>query len=169
MADLPDERIGLYKPAFSYTGIDFFGPLVVKHSKRTRTIQARFKHCGAVFVCLTARAVHLDLVRDLSTDSFLLALIRFMARRGKPKVIWTDNGTNFIGTERELSVLLKDLNQTEIENSLNENVRNFQKLKKHKYLIKYNITQKRFCLKILFYIFSFVFVVSHLKIRPVVH
>ena len=41
-----------------------------------------------------------------------------MARRGKPKTIWTDNGTNFIGAERELSILLKDLNQTKIENSL---------------------------------------------------
>ena len=78
-------------------------------------------HChryGAVFVCLTTRAAHLDLVGDLSTDSFLLALNRFMARRGKPKTIWTDNGTNFIGSERELSILLKDVNQAKIENSL---------------------------------------------------
>ena len=52
MADLPDERIELYKPAFSYTGIDFYGPLVVKHSKRTRTTQTRFRRYGAVFVCL---------------------------------------------------------------------------------------------------------------------
>ena len=51
MVDLPDKRVGLYKPAFSYTGIDFFGPLVVKHSKRARTTQTRFKRYGAVFVC----------------------------------------------------------------------------------------------------------------------
>ena len=78
-------------------------------------------HChryGAVFVCLTTRAAHLDLVGDLSTDSFLLALNRFMARRGKPKTIWTDNGTNFIGSERQLSILLKDVNQAKIEDSL---------------------------------------------------
>ena len=86
--------------------------------KRTRTTQTRFKPYGAVFVCLTTRAVRLDLVGDLSTDSFLLALIKFMERRGKPKTIWTDNGTNFIGAERELSILLKDLNQAKIENSL---------------------------------------------------
>ena len=92
--------------------------MVVKHSKRTRTTHTRFKRYGAVFVCLTTRAVHLDLVGDLSTESFLLTLIRFMARRGKPKTIWTDNGTNFIGAERELSILLKDLNQAKIENSL---------------------------------------------------
>ena len=90
MADLPTERIGLYEPAFSYTGIDFFGPLVVEHSKRTRTTQVRFKRHGAVFVCLTTRTVHLHLVGDLSTDSFDLALSRFMVRRGKPKTICTD-------------------------------------------------------------------------------
>ena len=55
MADLPDERVGLYEPAFSYTGIDFFGPLVFKHSKCTRTTQTRFKRYGVVFVCLTTR------------------------------------------------------------------------------------------------------------------
>ena len=118
MANLLDERVGLYEPALSYTGIDFFGPLVVKHSKRTRRTQTRFKGYGAVFVCLMTRAVHLDLVGDLSTDSFLLALIRFMARRGKAKTIWTDNDTNLIGAERELSILMKDLNQAKIENSL---------------------------------------------------
>ena len=62
--------------------------------------------------------MHLDLFGDLTTDSFLLTLIRLMARRGKPKAIWTDNSTNFIGAKRELSILLKDLNQTKIENSL---------------------------------------------------
>ena len=104
MANLADERVGLYEPAFSYTGIDFFGPLVVKYSKRTRTAQTRFKSYGAVFVCLTAHTIHLDSVGDLSTDSFFLTLIRFMARRGKPKTIWTDNGTNFISPKRELSI-----------------------------------------------------------------
>ena len=92
--------------------------MVVKHSKRTITTQTRFKRYGAVFVCLTTRAVHLDLVGDLSTDSFLQTLIRLMARSRKPKTIWTDNDTNFIGVERELSILLKDRNQTKIENSL---------------------------------------------------
>ena len=52
MADLPDEIIALYEPAFSYMRIDFFRPIVVKHLKRTRTTQARFRCHGAVFVCL---------------------------------------------------------------------------------------------------------------------
>ena len=87
MADLPDERIGLYEPAFWYTRIDFLGPLVVKHSKRTRITQTRFKRYGSVFVCLTTRVVHLDLVGDLIRDSFFLALIRFMARRTENSLI----------------------------------------------------------------------------------
>ena len=56
MADLPDERVGLYEPVFSYTGIDLFGPLVVKHSKCTRTTQTKFKRYGAVVICLTTYA-----------------------------------------------------------------------------------------------------------------
>ena len=119
MTNLPDERIGLYQPAFSYTGIDFFAPLFVKHSKHTRITQTRFECYGAVFVCLTTRAVHFDLVGDLSRGSFfLIALISFMAKRGKLKTTWADNDTNFIGAEKDLSKLLNDLNQTKIENSL---------------------------------------------------
>ena len=79
MVDLPDDRIRLYKPAFSYMGIDF-GPLVVKHSKRTRKTQTRFKRYDGVFFffffCLKTCAEHLDLLGDLSRDSFPLALIR---------------------------------------------------------------------------------------------
>ena len=86
--------------------------------KCTRTTQARCKRYGVVFVCLTTHEVPLDLVGNLRTDNFLLALIRFMTRRGKAKTIWTDNGTIFIGTETEFPVLLKDLNETKIENSL---------------------------------------------------
>ena len=119
MTNLPDERIGLYQPAFSYTGKDFFASLFVKHSKHTRITQTRFECYGAVFVCLTTRAVHFDLVGDLSRGSFfLIALISFMAKRGKLKTTWADNGTNFIGAEKDLSKLLNDLNQTKIENSL---------------------------------------------------
>ena len=94
--------MALYELAFSYTGIDFFRPLFVKHSNSTRITQARFKRYDAVFVYLATCTVHLDLVGDLSTDSFLWALIRFMPGKGKPKRIWTDNGTIFIGAEREL-------------------------------------------------------------------
>ena len=89
---------------------NFFWHLFVKHSKCTRTAEARWCSYGAVFVCFTTLAVYLDLVGDLITDSFTLALIRFITERGKPKTIWTDNATYFIGAKRELSILLTDLN-----------------------------------------------------------
>ena len=117
ISDLLDEYIRLNKPYFSYIGIIFFRPSVVKHSKRTRSVQARFKHYATALVYLTTCPIYLDLVCNLSTGSFFLLLIRFVARKGKPKAIWNDNGINFIGSERQLSIL-KDLNQTKIENSV---------------------------------------------------
>lgn len=69
---------------------------LIKIGRRTE------KHWGIVFECLTTRAVHLDLLPSLSTDSFLMALRRFIARRGTPAQLWSDQGTNFRGGEREL-------------------------------------------------------------------
>ena len=55
-----------------------------------------------IFVSLIIKAVHLELVSDLTTDAFIAALRRFIARRGKPSLIWSDHGTNFVGVVREL-------------------------------------------------------------------
>ena len=59
----------------------------------------------AVFVCFAVKAVHLELVSDLTTAAFIAALRRFIARRGKPSIIWSDHGTNFVGAARELKEL----------------------------------------------------------------
>ena len=59
---------------------------------------------------MTKRAMHLEISNDLSTDSFVLSLKRFIARRGQVKRLMSDNGTNFIGAERELK---ETLNGTE--------------------------------------------------------
>lgn len=64
-----------------------------------------------VFVSLTVKAVHLEVVLDLTTDAFLAALRRFIARRGKPTLIWNDNGSNFVGADREIKNLFKFLRQ----------------------------------------------------------
>ena len=55
-----------------------------------------------VFVSLSVKAVNLELVSDLSSDAFISALRRFIARRGKLTLIWSDNGTNFVGVHTEL-------------------------------------------------------------------
>ncbi|KAL0152885.1 hypothetical protein M9458_051818 [Cirrhinus mrigala] len=96
MSDLPCARLQLYKPAFHSCGMDCFGPFLIKIGRRTE------KRWGVLFKCLTTRAVHLDLLPSLSTDSFLMALRRFIARRGTPAQLWSDQGTNFRGGEREL-------------------------------------------------------------------
>ena len=62
----------------------------------------------------------LELAGDMSTDSFILALRRFKARRGHPKSIRSDNGSNFIGAERELKDVLSKLDQKKIINELNK-------------------------------------------------
>ena len=87
-------------------------------SKDTRTTESRLNFYGKIFLCLTTCVVPLYLVDDLSTDSFLLLLTRFMTIREKTKTILTKNGTDYIIAERELSIILKDLNQTKIGNSL---------------------------------------------------
>ena len=69
----------------------------MKNSKRTQFTSGHNKHYGAVFTCLTTRPTHLVLAGDLSTDSFILALKRFIARRGQPKVMYSNNGLNFTG------------------------------------------------------------------------
>ena len=62
----------------------------------------------AVFVCLCTKAVHLELVGDLTTQSFLGALSRFSGRRGKPPELWSDNATNFRGADAELRQMLRE-------------------------------------------------------------
>ncbi|XP_042627909.1 uncharacterized protein LOC109062537 [Cyprinus carpio] len=96
MADLPPARLRLFKPAFYSTGIDCFGPYSIKIGRRSE------KRWGILFKCMTTRAVYIDLLPRLDTDSFLMALRRFIARRGKPFEVLCDQGTNFKGGEKEL-------------------------------------------------------------------
>lgn len=96
MADLPEARLRLHKPAFYSTGVDCFGPMMVRVGRRQE------KRWGLIFKCLTTRAVHLDLLRTMDSDGYLMALRRLIARRGTPAELWSDRGTNFRGAEREL-------------------------------------------------------------------
>ena len=62
-----------------------------------------------ILTCLTTHAIHIELAGDLSSDSFLLALRRFISRRGYVKVMQSDNGTNFVGAYNELNLCIKQL------------------------------------------------------------
>ena len=106
MSELPIERLSEVDQSFAHSGIDYFGLQLVKLDKKTRANQAAAKRYGAIFTCLSSRALHIELAEELSTGSFILALFRFMSRRGYPKCITNDNGTNFVVAQREPSEAL---------------------------------------------------------------
>ncbi|PFX24905.1 hypothetical protein AWC38_SpisGene10491 [Stylophora pistillata] len=112
MADLPEDRVLAEKPPFTSVGVDYFCPFQVR---RGRSLVKRY---GVIFTCLAIRAVHLEIAHGLGTDSFLSALRRFIARRGQVRQIYSDNGSNLIGGEKELRDAISDWNQEKIHNSL---------------------------------------------------
>ena len=114
MASLPHSRLRAFTPPFYNTGVDYFGPLLVKEGRLT------VKRYGCLFTCLVTRAVHLEIAHSLETDSFIMALRRMMARRGKPRNIYSDNGTNFVGAERELKECLDGMDQAKISDTLSQ-------------------------------------------------
>ena len=96
---------------FKHIGLDFAGPLYLKRgSVRKLTILKSY-----VFVSMSVKAVHLELVSDLSTESFIACLRRFVARRGKPFSVWSDHGTNFVGAIRVLKELYAFILSTKTE------------------------------------------------------
>lgn len=99
MGDLPPARVNRTRP-FYHTGVDFTGFVDVRSAKG-RGVTCT-KGYIAVFVCMVTKAVHLELVSDLTASAFLAALKRLSARRGSPGHIYSDNGTNFIKANRVL-------------------------------------------------------------------
>uniref|UniRef100_A0A2A4K9T0 Integrase catalytic domain-containing protein n=1 Tax=Heliothis virescens TaxID=7102 RepID=A0A2A4K9T0_HELVI len=99
MSDLPRERVTPSRP-FTNTGVDFTGHVDIKINKGrgVKTCKAYI----AIFICMVTKAVHLELVSDLTTQTFLAAFKRMCARRGTPKHMFSDNGTNFVGAAKLL-------------------------------------------------------------------
>jgi len=112
MADLPKDRLTPDKPPFTYVGIDYFGPLYVRQGR------SQVKRYGCLFTCLNIRAIHIEIAHSLDTSSFINALRRFISRRGIPEQIRSDNGTNFVGGERELREAIESWNQHKIDDYL---------------------------------------------------
>ena len=103
MCDLPKERIDDGCSPFENVAVDYFGPFLLKFGRKQR-----IKAYGIVFVCLTTRAIYLDLATNLSTDNFLLAFRRLISLYGQPRIVRSDNGTNFRGAAREISEMIKN-------------------------------------------------------------
>ena len=96
MANLPQGRVTPDKPPFSYVGVGCFGPFLVRRGR------SQAKRYDVIFTCLTVRAIHIEVAHSLDTDSFVNSLRRFIARRGQPEQMRSDNGGNFVRGEKEL-------------------------------------------------------------------
>ena len=111
MADLPRDRISP-APPFTYTGVDYFGPFLIKEGRR------EVKRYGALFTCLVSRAVHIEVASTLESSSFIQALRRFIARRGPVREMRSDNGSNFVGAHNELLQAIQEMDHEEIRAKL---------------------------------------------------
>ena len=102
LGQLPLERV-TPGSVFEKVGVDYAGPFQIKYGFVRKPTIVKAYIC--IFVSLSVKSVHLELVSDLTTDAFIAALRRFIARRGHPSLIWSDHGTNFVGANRELRQL----------------------------------------------------------------
>ena len=112
MANLPKDRITPNRPPFTYVGVDCFGPFLIRRGR------SEVKRYGVLYTCLVVRAIHIEVIHSLDTDSFINSLRRFMARRGSPERIRSDNGSNFVSGEAELRRAISSWNQGKIANFL---------------------------------------------------
>ncbi|GBP90853.1 hypothetical protein EVAR_102505_1 [Eumeta japonica] len=115
MSDLPADRV-TSSGVFNTVQTDFAGPFFVKASKLRNAKLLKAYLC--VFVCSVLKAVHLEVVGNLSTKGFLAALTRFTSRRGLPSTIRSDCGTNYVGTNKHLNDVQKFLSDSNIQDSL---------------------------------------------------
>lgn len=107
MGQLPSSRTNLEFP-FLDSYVDYAGPVLVANRKGRGCKLTKSYMC--IFVCSAVKAVHLELVTDLTTEAYMAALNRFVARRGKPRSITSDNGTNFVGASNEMCRFLQSSN-----------------------------------------------------------
>ena len=108
MAPIIEDQKSSDRPSFTYVGVDYFGPFNVKIERST------VKRYGCIFMCLTTRAVHLEVAHTLTTNSFIAAFQRFTSRRGTPEKVYSDNGTNLVSGELELRKSMEQWNQANI-------------------------------------------------------
>ena len=110
MADLTEDRIST-EPPFTYVGLDMFRPFTVKQYRK------EMKQYGIIFTCLSSCTMHLEVVQNMETDSFIQAL-RFIAHRGSIRLIRCDNGNNFVGAKSELQRSLSEMDEDKISHFL---------------------------------------------------
>ncbi|GFT89614.1 integrase catalytic domain-containing protein [Trichonephila clavipes] len=119
MGNLPYERVNM-APPFSITGLDLGGPYYVTYKHPRKGVLNKIYVCVCicfvtkiyvcVCICFVTRAIHLEILSDLTSDAIIATLKRFMSRRGKCSKIFTDNATNFVGANSQQKVFYKTLN-----------------------------------------------------------
>ncbi|GBM79999.1 hypothetical protein AVEN_203766-1, partial [Araneus ventricosus] len=112
MGNLPKERITPDK-VFSSTGIDLCGPFLIKNKYQRKGPEIKVYVC--IFICLVTKAIHLEIISDLTSQSLIATLKRFISRRGKCHKIFSDNGSNMVGANRalrDLNKLVRDRNES---------------------------------------------------------
>ena len=118
MGPLPDERVH-ENPAFQNVALDYFGPLFCHHKCEYTTCPHPEieKTWGCLFTCFSTRAIHLELARSLSTEDFLHCFQKFVAQRGKPRMVFSDNQKAFKAGDKQLKKLLTNLDVNKIKNA----------------------------------------------------
>ena len=119
LGELPAERI-CTSPAFTSTGLDFAGPFTIKkgHTRKPSYLKAYL----CLFVCLSTKAIHIEVISDLTTASFLAGLKRFVARRGCPTTIHSDNGSNFVGARNQLKEIYNFLKSEDTDSAVHQHL-----------------------------------------------
>ena len=118
MGQIPSLRVAEGSPVFTNTAMDMFGPLHIRMNRKT------LKEAQVIiFTCMTTRAIHLELVTDKSTETFLMAFRRFANTRGHPRICYSDCGTNFVGAQKYLKEVTQSWNIEKIKNTLTEELK----------------------------------------------
>ena len=105
MADLPEDRVSTMEPPFTRCGADMFGPFIIRERR------SELKRYGIIFTCYSCRGVHIETTTKMDTDSFILALRRFLSRRGPVR-------GNFVGVEEEMKKALQEMDHVRIRKFL---------------------------------------------------
>lgn len=113
MTDLPQENVEP-SPAFTYCGMDCFGPFTTTQGRK------QHKRYGLLFTCFCSRAVHIEMLEDMSTDAFINALRCFIAIRGAARQIHCDQGTNFVGGKNKFNTALQEVDVQKLNNFLSQ-------------------------------------------------
>jgi ribosomal protein S28E/S33 len=111
MAPLPDFRTAPPLRAFARVAVDLTGAYMTKAGRG----KPRHKRYACIFTCLLSRASHLEMVDSLDADEFLNAMSRFISRRGIPEMMYSDNATNFLRSEKEIKEFKENLSPQILE------------------------------------------------------